>query len=159
MDRERGLPHRPQGLSRAKTLTDRRGRFAFRVRSDRIGTWRAIALGRPLIVAPAVVQLRPLVRTRIDNSTIRPGGTLRVSGRIAPRGAGRGKLIKLEWRLRGRWLPLQLATADRRGRFSLRYRLTPGASSFSVPMRIVVPREKGGRFLPVVARRFDVFVG
>ena len=149
----------PKGFTRATALTDRRGRFAFRVRGDRIGTWRAIALGRPLVVAPAVVQLRPLVRTRVNSRTIRPGGTLKVSGAIAPRGAGRGKLVKLEWRLRGRWLPLQLATADRRGRFSLRYRFAPDAASFRVPMRLVVPREKGGRFLPVVARRMKVRVG
>lgn len=149
----------PKGFSRATTLTDRRGRFAFRVRGDRIGIWRAIALGRPLVVAPAVVKLRPLVRTRIERKTIRPGGTLRISGRIAPRGAGRGKLVKLEWRLRGRWLPLQLATADRRGRFVLRYRFSRGQGSYSVPMRVVVPREKGVRFLPVVARRFNVTVG
>lgn len=148
----------PKGFSRATTQTDRHGRFAFRVRGDRIGTWRAIALGRPLVVAPAVVQLRPLVRTRLNSRMLGPGGTLKVSGAIAPRGAGRGKLVKLEWRLRGRWLPLLLATADRRGRFSLRYRFARDAGSFSVPMRLVVPREKGGRFLPVVARRFRVEV-
>lgn len=149
----------PKGFTRATALTDRRGRFAFRVRGDRIGTWRAIALGRPLVVAPAVVQLRPLVRTRVNSRTIRPGGTLKVNGAIAPRGAGRGKLVKLEWLLRGRWLPLQLATADRRGRFSLRYRFAPDVGSFTVPMRLVVPREKGGRFLPIVARRMKVRVG
>ena len=148
----------PRGFSRGTTLTDRRGRFTFRVRADRIGTWRAIALGRPLVVAPAFVQLRPLVRTRIAARTLRSGETLRITGTIAPRGAGRGKLVKLEWRLRGRWLPLQLATADRRGRFALRYRLAPGGAGFTVPMRVVVPREKGGRFLPIVARRFTLRV-
>lgn len=149
----------PKGFSRGTTLTDRRGRFTFRVRADRIGMWRAVALGRPLVVAPAVIQLRPLVRTRLASASVRPGGSIVVTGTIAPRGAGRGKLVKLEWRLRGRWLPLELATADRRGRFALRYRLAPSGSQFRVVMRVVVPREKGGRFLPLVARRFRVSVG
>ena len=82
-----------------------------------------------------------------------------MSGVITPRSAGRGKLVKLEWRLRGKWLPLQLATADRRGRFSLRYRFSPGTAAFTVPLRVVVPRERGWAFLPVVARRFNVPVG
>jgi len=149
----------PKGFTAATTLTDRRGRFTFTLRPRRSGTWRAIALGRPLVVAPAVVQLRPRVRTAISTRSLRPGDTLRATGIISPRAAGRGKLVKLEWQLRGRWLPLQLATADRRGRFILRYRFSPGTSAFSVPMRIVVPRERGWRYLPVVARRFVVHVG
>jgi hypothetical protein len=149
----------PKGFTAATTLTDRRGRFAFRIRPRRSGTWRAIALGRPLVVAPAVVELRPRVRTKISARVLRPGSTLRVSGVIAPRGAGRGKLVKLEWRLRGQWLPLQLATADRLGRFSLRYRFSRFPAAFTVPMRVVVPRERGWQFLPVVARRFNVAVG
>jgi hypothetical protein len=77
----------PKGFSHATTVTDRRGRFRFRVRPRRSGTWRAIALGRPLVVAPAHVQLRPLVTTRVSSRRIRPGGTLRISGAIAPRAA------------------------------------------------------------------------
>jgi hypothetical protein len=149
----------PKGFTAATTLTDRRGRFAFSVRPRRMGTWRAIALGRPLVLAPAVVRLRPLVRMSSTNWRIRPGGTLQVDGTIAPRSAGRGKLVKLEWRLRGKWLPLELTTADRRGRFSLHYRFNALTAGFSVPMRVVVPREKGWPFLPVVARRFRVNVG
>ncbi len=149
----------PKGFTAGTTLTDRRGSFTFKIRPRRSGTWRAVALGRPLVVAPAVVQLRPRVRTKISTRSIRPGDTLRVSGVITPRGAGRGKLVKLEWRLRGKWLPLQLATADRRGVFSLRYRFSPGTAPFTIPMRVVVPRERGWTFLPVVARRFDVAVG
>jgi hypothetical protein len=149
----------PKGFTAATTLTDRRGRFTFTVRPHRSGTWRAIALGRPLVVAPAVVQLRPRVRTTISARSIRPGDALRVSGVITPRSAGRGKLVTLEWRLRGQWLPLRLATADRRGRFSLRHRFSAGTATFTVPMRIVVPRERGWAFLPVVARRFNVAVG
>lgn len=148
----------PKGFSRGTTLTDKRGRFTFRVRADRIGMWRAIALGRPLVVAPAVMQLRPRVTTRLASTFIRRGGSIVVTGTIAPRGAGRGKLVQLDWRLRGRWFPLQLATADRRGRFTLRYRLAPSGSPFRVDVRVVVPREKGGRFLPVVARRFQLRV-
>lgn len=56
------------------------------------------------------------------------------------------------------WRPLELGTADRRGRFSVRYRFSPGTDAFTVPMRIVVPREKGWPFLPIVAARFDVRV-
>ncbi len=149
----------PKGFTAGTTLTDGRGRFTFKIRPRRSGTWRAIALGRPLVVAPAVVQLRPRVRTKVSTRSIRPGDTLRVSGVITPRGAGRGKLVKLEWRLRGKWLPLQLATADRRGVFSLRYRFSPGTAPFTIPMRVVVPRERGWAFLPVVARRFNVAVG
>lgn len=148
----------PKGFTAGTTLTDRRGRFAFRVRPRRGGTWRAIALGRPLVVAPAVIHLRPHVKTRISALVLRPGETLYAAGSIAPRQAGRAKLVKLEWRLRGQWQPLRLTTADRRGRFVLRYRFSPGTSPFTVPMRIVVPREKGWRFLPVVARRFAITV-
>ncbi len=148
----------PKGFTRATTLTDRRGRFTFRARPLLSGTWRAIALGRPLVVAPGIVQLRPLVKTRISSRALRPGETLRVSGVIAPRSAGRGKLVKLEWRLGGVWRPLELTTADRRGRFALSYRFSPGTDAFTVPLRVVVPRDRGWPFLPVVAKRFSVTV-
>ncbi|MGE3795464.1 MAG: hypothetical protein AB7I38_16275 [Dehalococcoidia bacterium] len=149
----------PKGFTRGTTLTDRRGRFAFRVRPRLAGTWRAIALGRPLVVAPAVIQLRPRVTTRIGARSIRPGGRLVVSGRISPLGVGRAKLVKLEWRQGRTWRPLALATADRRGRFALRHRFSSSPGAFTVPLRVVVPREKGSHFLPVVARRFSVRVG
>ena len=149
----------PKGFTRARTLTNQRGRFAFRVRPRQSGTWRAIALGRPLVVAPGVIQLRPLVTTRISARSIRPGETLRISGEISPRGAGRGKLVKLEWRQGDVWRPLALATADRRGRYALRYRFSAGAGAFTIPLRVVVPREKGWPFLPVVAQRLEVHVG
>ncbi len=149
----------PEGFSHGTTLTDRRGRFTFQVRPRRSGTWRAIALGRPLVVAPGVIQLRPLVTTRISARSIQPGETLRISGAIAPRGAGRGKLVKLEWRQDSTWRPLALATADRRGRYVLSYRFSAGAGAFTIPLRVVVPREKGWPFLPVVAKRLEVRVG
>jgi len=148
----------PKGFTRATTLTDRRGRFAFKVRPRLAGTWRAIALGRPLVVAPAVIQLRPHVTTRISARSIPPGGRLVVGGKISPLSVGRGKLVKLEWRQGQIWRPLALTTADRRGRFTLRYRFSSASGSFTVPMRVVVPREKGSHFLPVVAGRFSVRV-
>ncbi len=148
----------PKGFTRARTLTDRRGRFTFRVRPVIGGTWRAIALGRPLVVAPGVVQLRPLVTARVSSRSLRPGETLRISGEIAPRSAGRAKVVKLEWRLGGVWRPLELATSDRRGRFALRYRFSPATAAFTVPLRVVVPRDRGWPFLPVVAKRFSVTV-
>jgi hypothetical protein len=149
----------PKGFTRATTLTDRRGRFTFRVRPRLAGTWRAIALGRPLVVAPAVIQLRPRVTTRISARSIRPGGRLVINGKISPLGVGRAKLVKLEWRQGRTWRPLALATADRRGRFTLRYRFSSEPGRFTVPVRVVVPREKGSPFLPVVAKRFSVRVG
>ncbi|MGE0028010.1 MAG: hypothetical protein AB7I08_07530 [Thermoleophilia bacterium] len=149
----------PKGFTRATTLTDRRGRFAFRVRPRVTGTWRAIALGRPLVVAPAVIQLRPRVTIRISARSIRPGGRLVITGRISPLGVGRAKLVKLEWRQGQTWRPLALTTADRRGRFTLRYRFSAAPGAFTVPVRVVVPREKGSPYLPVVARRFSVRVG
>jgi hypothetical protein len=149
----------PRGFSQATTVTDHRGRFRFRVRPRQSGTWRAIALGRPLVVAPALMQLRPRVTTRVTSRRIPPGGTLRIGGAIAPRGAGRGKLVKLEWRQGRAWRPLALTTANRSGRFELRYRFSPNASGFTVPMRVVVPRERGWQWLPAVASRLNVRVG
>lgn len=61
--------------------------------------------------------------------------------------------------LGGEWRPLELATADRRGRFLLRHRFGPGADAFTVPMRVVVPRERGWPFRPVVAEHFNPKVG
>lgn len=149
----------PKGFSQGTTLTDRRGRFSFRIRPRLSGTWRAIALGRPLVVAPGVIRLRPLVTTRISSRSIHPGGALIISGGISPRSAGRGKLVKLEW-LQGRsWRPLALATADRLGRFALRYRFSSSPGAFTIPLRVVVPREKGWPFLPIVANRLSVRVG
>lgn len=148
----------PKGFTRATALTDRRGRFTFTVRPRTSGTWRAIALGRPLVVAPGVIQLRPLVTTRVSARTIQPGRTLRITGAISPRGAGRGKLVKLEWRQNGTWRPLALATADRRGHYDLAYRFSARAGSFTIPLRVVVPREKAWPFLPVVAKRLEVRV-
>ncbi len=149
----------PKGFTRATTQTDRRGRFAFRLRPRLAGTWRAIALGRPLVVAPAVIQLRPRVTTQISSRSIRPGGRLVINGKIAPLRVGRAKLVKLEWRQGQTWRPLALSTADRRGRFTLRYRFSSVPGPFMVPMRVVVPREKGSPFLPVVAKRFNMRVG
>jgi hypothetical protein len=106
-----------------------------------------------------VVQLRPRVTTRISARSIRPGGRLAVSGRISPLGVGRAKLVKLEWRQGQAWRPLALTTADRRGRFTLRYRFSSTPGAFTVPVRVVVPREKGSPFLPVVARRLAIRVG
>ena len=149
----------PEGFSHGTTLTDPRGRFSFQVRPRRSGTWRAIALGRPLVVAPGVIQLRPLVTTRLSSRLVRPGETLRISGAISPRSAGRGKLVKLEWRQGATWRPLALATADRRGHFVLAYRFSADAGAFTIPLRVVVPRERGWPLLPVVATRVDVRVG
>lgn len=148
----------PKGYTEATAITDRRGHFGFRVRPLMAGTWRAVALGRPLVVAPAAVVLRPLVTMRVGTRTLRAGGTLRLSGAIAPRRAGRRKLVTLEWRLGGTWRPLQLATADRFGRFKLSYRFPAAVGGYTVPLRIVVPREKGWPFLPVIARRFNVHI-
>ncbi len=149
----------PRGFTRATTLTDRRGRFSFRVRPLVAGTWRAVALGRPLVVAPAVIRLRPLVRTEVGAALLHPGGSLTVTGQIVPRRAGRAKLVKLEWRDAGGWRPLALATADRGGRFALRYRFSASPGAFTIPLRVVVPKERGWHFLPLVARRFSVRVG
>lgn len=149
----------PKGFTRATTLTDRRGRFGFRLRPRLAGTWRAIALGRPLIVAPAVIKLRPRVTTRVNARSIQPGGRLVITGKISPLGVGRARLVKLEWRQRRSWRPLALVTADRFGRFALRYRFSSAPGSFTIPLRIVVPRAKGSQYLPVVARRLAIRVG
>ncbi len=92
---------------------------------------------------PAVIQLRPLVTTRISARSIRPGETLRISGVISPRGAGRGKLVKLEWRQGGTWRPLALATADRRGRYVLAYRFSAGAGAVHHPAARRRPSREG----------------
>ncbi len=41
----------------------------------------------------------------------------------------------------------------------LRYLFSSAPGRFTVPVRVVVPREKGSPFLPVVAERFSVRVG
>ena len=154
-----GLPGRPEGLHRARRRspivagaspsTCARAGAGPGARSRSGARWWS----------PRRDSASPAGHDAISARSIRPGETLRISGVISPRGAGRGKLVKLEWRLRGTWRPLALATADRRGRFVLRYRFSAGASAFTIPLRVVVPRERGWRYLPVVARRFVVHVG
>ncbi len=149
----------PLRRTQATTLTDRRGRFSFRVRPTIPGTWRAVALGRPLVVGLAEVAIRPLVRVRIRGQQLRPGETLRVAGVIRPRARVAGKAVELQWRRGTEWRPLASTRADRRGKFALRYRVSAAGGSYAVRMRVVVPREKGWPFSPVVANRFRVDVG
>ncbi|MGE4178072.1 MAG: hypothetical protein AB7G65_19785 [Thermoleophilia bacterium] len=144
----------PTGRTQATVLTDRRGRFRFTARPRRPGIWRAVALGRPLVATNAFLVVRPRVRTRVNARTFRPGETLRVSGVIRPRTGPRGKSVELQWRRGGEWRPLATSRSDRRGRFALAYRFTPAGGGYSVRLRVVVPRERGWRFAPVVASRF-----
>lgn len=149
----------PTGRTHATTLTDRRGRFLFTARPRRPGVWRVIALGRPLVVTQAYIVVRPRVRTRVNDVTLRRGETLRVSGIVRPRWGVRGKSVELQWRRDDEWRPLVESRTDRRGRFALRYRFNPVGGGYSVRLRVVVPREHGWRFAPVVAKRFRVSVG
>ncbi|MGE3232769.1 MAG: hypothetical protein AB7O78_03455 [Thermoleophilia bacterium] len=144
----------PLRRTQATTLTDRRGRFTFRIRPTVPGTWRAVALGRPLVVGLAEVAIRPLVRVRVRGQQLRPGETLRVAGVIRPRARVAGKTVELQWRRGAEWRPLVTTRADRRGKFALRYRVSAAGGGYSVRMRVVVPREKGWPFSPVVAARF-----
>jgi hypothetical protein len=149
----------PFGRTSGTTLTDSGGRFRFRFRPRVAGVWRAIGLGRPLLVAPALIRLRPFVRVRVADRSIRPGESVRVAGVIRPRGRARGKIVQLEWRQGGRWNVLDQRRADRTGRFRLRFRTPASGGGYSIRMRVVVPSEKGWPFSPSVAKRFRVEIG
>jgi len=112
-----------------------------------------------LVVTQAYMIVRPLVRSRINDRTLRPGDTLRVSGIVRPRQKARGKAVELQWRRGDEWRPLVTTRTDRRGRFVLGYRFNPAGGGYSVRLRVVVPREQGWRFAPAVAKRFSVSVG
>ncbi len=146
----------PTGRTQGTTLTDRRGRFRFTARPRRPGVWRVVALGRPLVVTQAYLVVRPLVRIRIGDRSLRPGQTVRVSGVIRPRTQARRKSVQLQWRRGDEWRPLVVTRADRRGRFVLRYRFSSAGGGYSVRLRILVPREKGWRFAPIATRRLRV---
>jgi hypothetical protein len=148
----------PLGRAHGTTLTDLRGRFSFRPRPKVPGVWRAIALGRPLVVSPAVMVVRPFVRVRVRDRFLAPGETVRVAGVIRPRTRSRGKVVQLQWRQGDAWRPLDQVRADRTGRFRLSFRLSSLAGGYSIRMRVVVPREKGWTYAPVVAKRFRVAV-
>jgi hypothetical protein len=149
----------PFGRTQGTTLTDRGGGFRFQFRPRVAGVWRAIGLGRPLLVAPALLRLRPFVRVRVFDRTLRPGETLRVAGVIRPRARAGGKIVQLQWRQGDRWSVLSQSRADRTGRFRLRFRTASAGGGYSIRMRVVVPAEKGWPFAPLVARRFEVEIG
>ena len=148
----------PHGRAQARKLTGRNGRVAFSIRAHSPGVWRAVALGRPLVAAPLRLAVTPRVSARIGTRFLRPGQTLTVRGQVRPADAGALKQVQLQALLRGRWRPLVQARANRRGLYTLRYRFVATQGSYEVPMRVIVPRERGWPYAPVIARRFTVAV-
>jgi hypothetical protein len=148
----------PHGRAQGRKLTRRDGTVSFTIRAHSPGTWRAVALGRPLVSAPLRLAVTPRVSARIATRFLRPGETLTVKGQVRPADAGALKQVQLQALLRGSWRPVVQARANRRGNYTLRYRFVSAAGSYEVPMRVVVPRERGWPYAPVVARRFTVAV-
>lgn len=133
------------------TRTHANGSFTYR-RSIRGPTrtlrfvYRPQAGGR---VAAASPTLKLRVRAESGLRVSLRGRLVRFSGQIRTRPLpGRGKQVRLQGRTTGfAWATFAIKRADRRGRFSGRYRLPVRRPGVRLEIRVWVPSERGYRYL------------
>jgi hypothetical protein len=121
------------------------------------GRWAFAFDGRYRQALPFLVNVRAKVSGILRRYDVPAFGELVVPGRLIPGRLSSRKLVQLQVLLRGRWTSRAQTTSDETGHFVLRYKFVLGGG-YTVPMRIVTPRERGWDFAPAQSHRFDVVV-
>ncbi len=148
----------PVGNVLARGKTDAGGKVTVRAPAQGTsGEWRFAIDGRFQPGLPFIVNIKAKVAGVLRRYDVPAFGELVVPGRIVPGPFSGRKLVQLEVLLRGRWSARAQTTTDNTGHFVLRYKFVLGGG-YTVPMRVVTPRERGWPFVPAQSHRFDVVV-
>jgi hypothetical protein len=141
----RELRRRAGWLGGASAPTDPRGRFraalppgpsrALRLVLDEGATVRCSRTLRVLVRAGVTLRARPRAVAR--------GQRVRFSGRLRGGPARGGRLVVVQAHDDGRWRTFETSRTGRRGRWSARYRFSPGAAARRYRFRALVPRQAG----------------
>jgi hypothetical protein len=131
--RRPGAAWRPVG----QVHTDARGGFRYVLgagpsRVVRIGYRAHLGDAEPAQTLDVRVEVTAGVRLALRPGTVRPGGAVKVTGRLLGAGVARGTFVELQ-ALDGReWRTFKTLAVGRRGRFAYRYRFrhTSGAARF-----------------------------
>jgi hypothetical protein len=62
---------------------------------------------------------QPDVTLRLSTKQVRPGGTVTLSGKVQP--GKKGKTVRLQGFIRGKWRSIGKTTVSQRGRYALAY--------------------------------------
>ena len=157
--RRRGARPRPAGSA----VTDRRGRFSLRVPAGPSRTYRlvfngaggALGVARGVSVrVPASSTIRAS-RTRVSGRTrVRFSGRLRTRGQRIP---GRGLVLVLQGRERGRWRTFEDTRTNRKGRWHVSYTFSGRPGRY--PIRVRIRRQSSYPFELGYSRALTVRVG
>ena len=157
--RRRGARPQPAGSA----LTDRRGRFSLRVPAGPSRTYRLVfgGAGGALGVARGV-SVRVPASSTIRASRARVSGRTRVrfSGRLRNRGQripGRGLVLVLQGRERGRWRTFEDTRTNGRGRWNASYTFSGRPGRY--PIRVRIRRQSSYPFELGHSRALIVRVG
>ena len=157
--RGRGAPAKAAGSA----VTDRRGRFSLRVPAGPSRTyWLAFNGGAGALSAARSVSVRVPASSTIHASRTRVSGRTRVrfSGRVRTRGEripGRGLLLVLQGRERGRWRTFEDARTNGEGQWRVRYSFSGRPGRY--PIRVRIRRQSSYPFELGYSRALTVRVG
>jgi hypothetical protein len=157
--RRRGASVQPAGSA----VTDRRGRFSLRVPAGPSRTYRLVFNGArgALGVARGVAVRVPASSTiRASRTRLSGPGRVRFSGRLRNRGQripGRGLLLVLQGRERGRWRTFEDARTNRKGRWRASYTFSGRPGRY--PIRVRIRRQSSYPFELGYSRPLTVRVG
>jgi hypothetical protein len=128
------------------------------LRANLGGTWSVVAPGAPELRAPAVFEVRPILRAGFLRTTVRAGQAIVVQGSIRPRAISFGKLVQLQWKdPRRGWRPVANGRVAKDGEIRLSYTFVAGGG-YQILMRLVVPEERGWGFSGVATKAARVRV-
>jgi hypothetical protein len=156
--RKRGAKTKSAGTA----TTDRRGRFALKVPAGPSRTYRLVFAGSGGALGSARgVSVRVPASSTIHASRTRiGGGRVRFSGRLRNRGQripGRGLVLVLQGRERGKWRTFEDTRTNRKGRWHVSYAFSGRPGSY--PIRVRIRKQSGYPFELGYSRRLTIRVG
>ncbi len=137
------------GVWSAGGRTAHDGSFSLSAMLGRGGKWTISAVGSPGLSKLLTIQVHAKLVSNLASRTLRQGEGLVVRGRLVPGPLAANKLLQLQWRDGRQWRPVANVTANASGNFEVRYRFHRGGG-YSVPMRLVVPGERGWPFAAII---------
>ena len=137
------------GIWRSGGRTAGDGTFSLATVLGRGGKWTVSAIGSPTVSRAFGVRVHAKLTSNLTSHSLSPKSGLVVTGRIDPGKLAANKLLQLQWRDGRQWRPIANVTADASGAFEVRYQFHRGGG-YSVPVRLVVPGERGWPFQPII---------